>query len=176
MGRPKEIPVTRFAVLSLSLFLLAPGPAPAAQPLPNGFHGLTWRSPVAPGMKLQKDVSTGDNAAYTRPKDAKKLHGAALESITYGYCKGQFCSVTVQTDSGQGAKLLAALTAEWGEPTKAAANVFVWKDEGETLAILRGTDLEGPASRAELYIVCKPLVEEANKAERERREKLLGIK
>lgn len=176
MGLPKETPVTRFAALSLSLLLLAPASAPAAQPLPNGFHGLAWRSPVAPGMKLKKDVSTGDNAAYTRPNDAKKLHGAVLESVTYGYFKGQLCSVTVQTDAGQGAKLLKALTAEWGDPEKAAENVSVWKDESETMAILRGTDLEGPSSRAELYIVCKPLVEEANKAERERREKLLGIK
>ncbi len=143
--------------------------------LPSGFRDLKWRSAVARGMKLRKDVSAGDNAAYTRPSDSKKLHGAALESITYGYFKGQLCSVTVQTDVGQGAKLLKALTAEWGEPTKAASNVYVWKDEGETLAFYRGTDLEGPASSGELYIVCKPLVEEANKAEAARRQKA-GIK
>ena len=34
----------------------------------------------------------------------------------------------------------------------------------------------GPALTDEVYVVCKPLVEAANKAERERREKLLGIK
>jgi hypothetical protein len=127
-------------------------------------------------MKRQKDISAGDNASYTRPNETKKLHGAALESVVYGYFKGALCSVTIQSDTGQGAKLLAGLKAEWGEPGQAAANVFVWKDESETLAFLRGTDLDGPSSRAELYIVCKPLVEEANKAERERREKLLGIK
>lgn len=159
------------------LLLLSTLPAPAAPgALPDGFRGLTWRSPVARGMRLKKDVSAGDNAAYTRPTDVKKMSGAALESIVYGYYKGQLCSVTVQTDVGQGAKLLEALTAEWGEPTKAAANVFVWKDESETLAFLRMTDLDGPASSGELYIVCKPLVELANKAERERREKLLGVK
>ena len=166
----------RFAALALPLLLLASLPAAAAQPLPDGFHGLKWRSGVAPGMKLKKDMSTGDNAAYTRPNDVKKLHGAALESVTYGYCKGQLCSATVQTDAGQGMKLLKALTAEWGEPENAAANVFVWKDATETMVIFRGTDLEGSSSRAEVYIVCKPLVEEANKAERERREKMLGIK
>jgi hypothetical protein len=176
MGRPKETSVRRFAALALSLLLLASRPAPAAAPLPDGFHGLKWRSPVAAGMKVKKDVSAGDNAAYTRPNDGKKLHGAVLESVTYGYFKGQLCSVTVQTDAGQGAKLLKALTAEWGEPEQAAANVFVWKDAGETMVIFRGTDLEGSASRAEVYIVCKPLVEEANKAERERREKMLGIR
>ena len=168
--------MTRFALVSLSLLLLAPRPAPAAQPLPNGFHGLAWRSPVAPGMKQKKDLSAGDNAAYTRPNDAKKLHGAVLESVTYGYFKGQLCSVTIQTDAGQGAKLLKALTAEWGEAEKKAENVFVWKDEGETMVIFRGTDLEGSSSRAEIYIVCKPLVEEATRAEKERREKLLGIR
>jgi hypothetical protein len=176
MVRPKETSVRRFAALALPLLLLASRSASAAAPLPDGFHGLKWRSPVAPGMKLKKDVSTGDNAAYSRPNDGKKLHGAALESVTYGYYKGQLCSVTVQTDAGQGAKLLKALTAEWGDPEKAAANVFVWKDASETMVILRGTDLEGSSSRAEVYIVCKPLVEEANKAERERREKLLGIR
>lgn len=175
MERPKETPVRRFAAFALPLLLLASLPA-AAQPLPDGFHGLKWRSSVAPGMKLRKDVSTGDNAAYTRPNDGKKLHGAALESVTYGYYKGQLCTVTVQTDAGQGAKLLKALTVEWGEPDKAAGNVFVWKDASETMVIFRGTDLEGSSSRAEVYIVCKPLVEEANKAERERREKMLGIK
>lgn len=176
MERPKETPVRRFAALALPLLLLASRPATAAQPLPDGFHGLKWRSGVAPGMKLKKDVSTGDNAAYTRPNDSKKLHGAALESVTYGYYKGQLCSATVQTDAGQGAKLLKALAAEWGEPEKAAANVFVWKDASETMVIFRGTDLEGSSSSAEVYVVCKPLVEEANKAERERREKMLGIK
>jgi hypothetical protein len=176
MERPKETSVKRFAALALPLLLLARIPAPAAQPLPDGFHGLKWRSPVAPGMKMKKDVSTGDNAAYTRPNDAKKLHGAALESITYGYYKGQLCSVTVQTDAGQGAKLLKALTAEWGDPEKAATNVFIWKDTGETMVIFRGTDLEGSSSSAEVYVVCKPLVEEANKADRERREKMLGLK
>ena len=176
MGRPKETPVRRFAAFALPLFLLTSLPAAATQPLPDGFHGLKWRSSVAPGMKLKKDVSTGDNAAYSRPNDGRKLHGAVLESVTYGYFKGQLCSVTVQTDAGQGAKLLKALTAEWGEPEKAAANVFVWKDATETMVILRGTDLEGSASSAEIYIVCKPLVEEANKAERDRREKMLGLK
>jgi hypothetical protein len=169
--------VTRLAALALALPLLAPASGPAVKkPLPNGFHGLAWRSRVAPGMKLKKDVSTGDNAAYTRPNDSRKLHGASLESITYGYFKGELCSVTVQTDVGQAAKLLKALTAEWGEPTKAAANVYVWKDESETLVFFRGTDLDGPSSNAELYLVCKPLVEDANKADRERREKALGIK
>ncbi len=159
------------------LFLLTARPAPAApNPLPDGFRGLKWRSPVARGMRLKKDVSAGDNAAYTRPSDVKKMNGAVLESIVYGYFKGQLCSVTVQTDVGQGAKLLKALTAEWGEPHKAAANVFVWRDESETLAILRVTGLDGPSSNGELYVVCKPLVEEANKAERARREKLLGVK
>ncbi|MEO8053885.1 MAG: hypothetical protein ABI768_01945 [Acidobacteriota bacterium] len=166
----------RFAALALPLLLLASGPAPAAQPLPDGFHGLKWRSGVAPGMKLKKDVSVGDNAAYTRPNDSKKLHGAVLESVIYSYYKGQLCSATVETDPGQGAKLLKALTTEWGEPEKAAANVFVWKDTSETMVIFRGTDLEGSGSRAEVFVVCKPLVEEANKAERERREKLLGLK
>lgn len=166
----------RIAAIALPLLLLSSRPAPAAPPLPDGFHGLKWRSAVVPGMKLKKDVSTDDNAAYTRPNDVKKLYGAALESVTYGYCKGQFCSATVQTDAGQGAKLLKAFTAEWGEPEKVAANVFVWKDATETMVIFRGTDLEGSASRAEVYVVCKPLVEAANKAERERREKLLGIK
>jgi hypothetical protein len=127
-------------------------------------------------MKQNKDLSAGDNASYTRPNDAKKLHGAALESITYGYFKGQLCSVTIQTDAGQGAKLLKAFTAEWGEAEKKAENVFVWKDEGETMVIFRGTDLEGASSRAEVYIVCKPLVEEATRAEKARREKLLGIR
>jgi hypothetical protein len=169
--------VRRFAALAfpLAVFLASP-PAPAATPLPNGFHGLAWRSAVAPGMKIKKDVSTGDNAAYTRPKDAKKLHGAALESVTYGYFKGQLCSVTLQTDVGQGARLLKALIEEWGDPEKAAENVFVWKDAGETMVIFRATDLEGSTSNAEVYIVCKPLVEEANKAETERRQKMLGIK
>jgi len=176
MERPKETSVRRFAALALPLVLLASRPACGAKPLPDGFHGLKWRSGVAPGMKLKKDVSAGDNAAYTRPNDSKKSHGAALESVTYGYYKGELCSATVQTDPGQGAKLLKALTAEWGEPEKAAANVFVWKDTTETMVIFRGTDLEGPASSAEVYIVCKPLVEEANKAERGRREKMLGIK
>ena len=170
--------MNRFVVPCLSLLLLLQArPAPAqARPLPDGFRGLKWRSPVVHGMKLKKDVSAGDNAAYTRPSDGKKVNGAAVESIVYSYFKGQLCSVTVQTDVGQGAKLLKALTAEWGEPTKAAANVFVWKDESETLAILRVTDLEGSSSSGELYVVCKPLVEEANRAEKERREKLLGIK
>lgn len=178
MEPPKETRVRRFAALVLPLALLvASRPSPAApKPLPNGFHGLAWRSTVAPGMKLKKDVSTGDNAAYTRPNDAKKLHGAVLESVTYGYYKGQLCSVTLQTDPGQGAKLLKALLAEWGEAGQPAANVYVWKDEGETMVIFRGTDLEGPGSSAEVYVVCKPLVEEANKAETERRQKLLGIK
>lgn len=166
----------RFAALALPLFLLAARPAVAAVPLPDGFHGLKWRSPVVPGMKLKKDVSVGDSATYTRPNDAKKLHGAVLESVLYSYFKGGLCSVTLQTDAGQGAKLLKALTAEWGEPEKAAENVFVWKDAGETMVILRGTDIQGPASSAEVFIVCKPLVEEANKAERERREKLLGLR
>ena len=151
----------------LSVSALARG----AKPLPDGFRDLKWRSRVAPGMKLVKEQSVGENAAYTRPTDAKKMHGAALEKITYSYFKGQLCSVTIQTDSGQGAKILAALKTEWGEPTPAAANVFVWKDESETLAFFRGTSLEGTDSRGELYIVCKPLVEEANKAERERRAK-----
>ncbi len=169
--------MSRYAAPLLALLLLAASPAPAAtKPLPDGFNGLKWRAAVAPGMKLKKDVSTEDNAAYTRPNDAKKLHGAALESTTYGFFRGQFCSATIQTDAGQGARLLKALTAEWGEPEKAAANVFVWKDESETLAIYRTTDLEGPSSRGELYVVCKPLVEEGNKAETERRKKMLGIK
>jgi hypothetical protein len=177
MERPKETRVSRFAVLALSVFLSLSSRLPAeAKALPNGFHGLAWRSPVAPGMKLLKDVSIGDNAAYTRPRDVKKFGGAALESITYGYFRGQLCSVTVQTDAGQGAKLLNALTAEWGDPEKAAANVYVWKDTSESMVIFRGTDLDGPASRAEVYLVCKPLVEEANKLETERRQKLLGIK
>ena len=127
-------------------------------------------------MKPKKELSAGDNAAYTRPNDAKKLYGAALESVLYGYFKGQLCSVTVQADAGQGTKLLKALTAEWGDPEKKADNLFVWKDESETMVIFRGTDLEGSSSRAEVYIVCKPLVEEATHAEKERREKLLGIR
>ena len=156
----------------LLLTLIAAGAAlGATKPLPGGFRDLKWRSHVAPGMKLVKEQSAGDNAAYTRPADSKKMNGAALERITYGYFKGQLCSVTIQTDAGQGAKLLAALRAEWGEPEPAAANVFVWKSESETLAFFRGTSLDGPDSRGELYIVCKPLVEEANKAEIERREK-----
>ncbi len=178
MGRPKETAVNRFAVLALSLALplssvpapAAPG-APAATKLPGGFRDLKWRAHVAAGMKLKKDESAGENADYVRPADVKKLHGAVLESITYGYFRGQFCSVTIQTDVGQGAKLFKALAAEWGEPAKAAANVYVWKDESETLAFFRATDLDGSSSSGELYIVCKPLVEEANKAERDRREK-----
>lgn len=169
--------MNRFAACGLFLLLVSPSPAPAqTKPLPGGFRDLKWRAGVAAGMKLNKNVSAGDSAAYTRPADLKKMHGAALESITYDFFKGQLCSVTVRTDSGQGAKLLKGLTAEWGEPTKAAANVYVWKDEGETLAFYRTTDLEGPSSSGELYVVCKPLVEEANKVERERREKMLGIK
>lgn len=169
--------MNRTAAPLLALLLLAPFRAGAeTKPLPAGFRDLKWRTPVAAGMKIRKDQSTGENAAYTRPADAKKMNGAALEGITYGYFRGQLCSVTIQTDAGQGAKLLKALTAEWGDSEKAAANVFVWKDEGETMAIFRGTDLEGPSSRAELFIVCKPLVEAANKAETERRQKVLGIK
>ncbi len=159
------------ALLALSALLVSPLALGGPKPLPDGFRGLKWRSPVARGMKLDKEKSAGDNAAYRRPGDAKKMNGAGLESITYGYFKGQLCSVTIQTDTGQGAKLLAALKTEWGEPTPAAANVFVWKDESETLAFVRGTALDAPESRGELYIVCKPLVEEANKAEIARREK-----
>lgn len=166
----KRTILSGFLVLLVSFFS-CPRALAGAKPLPGGFRDLKWRSPVARGMKLVKELSAGDNAAYTRPSDAKKMNGAALESITYSYFKGQLCSVTIQTDTGQGSKLLSALTAEWGEPTKAAANVFVWKDEGETLVFFRGTGLEGLESRGELYIVCKPLVEEANKAEAERREK-----
>jgi hypothetical protein len=168
--------VKRFAVLALPLLLLlSSAPARAgAKPLPGGFRDLKWRAPVAKGMKLKKDESAGENADYARPADLKTLHGAVLESITYGYFKGRFCSVTIQTDAGQGAKLLKALADEWGPPEKAATNVYVWKDESETLAFFRGTDLAGTSSRGELYIVCKPLVEEANKAERERREKAAG--
>ena len=127
-------------------------------------------------MKLHTDLSADDNASYTRPNDTKKLDGAALESILYGYFKGQLSSVTLETDAGQGAKLLKAFTAQWGEPKKKAENVFVWEDAGETMVIFRGTDLEGSSSRAEIFIVCKPLVEQATRAEKERREKLLGIK
>lgn len=168
--------MNRLAVLAISLpLLLSSRPAPAqTKPLPDGFRDLKWRAPVAKGMKLRKDESAGDNADYLRPSDVRKLHGAVLESITYGYFKGQFCSVTIQTDAGQGAKLLKALADEWGAPTKAATNVYVWKDESETLAFFRGMDLDGSSSRGELYIVCKPLVEEGNKAERERREKAAG--
>lgn len=156
---------------SLLLVALLALSALAVKPLPGGFRDLKWRSRVAPGMKLVKEQSVGDNATYTRPADAKKMNGAALEKITYSYFKGQLCAVTIQTDAGQGAKLLAALKAEWGEPTPAAANVFVWKDASETLAYFWGTSLDGADSRGELNIVCKPLVEESNKAERERREK-----
>ena len=164
--------MSRFAALAVSLALLSSRAAPAqTKPLPDGFQGLKWRAPVAKGMKLKKDESFGDNADYRRPSDVRKLHGAVLESITYGFFKGQFCSVTIQTDVGQGAKLLKALADEWGPPTKAAENVYVWRDESETLAFFRGTDLHGTSSTGELYIVCKPLVELANKAERERREK-----
>jgi hypothetical protein len=165
--------VNRLAAPALALLLLVLSPASslARKPLPNGFRDLKWRAPVARGMKVKKDVSAGDNVAYARPSDAKTWHGAALESITYSYFKGRFCAVTVETDAGQGAKLLKALTAEWGEPEKAAENVYVWKDASETLAFLRTTDLDGPSSRGELFIVCKPLVKESNEAEIERREK-----
>jgi hypothetical protein len=168
--------VRRFPALLAAPLLLASLAAPAATPLPDGFHGLKWRSPVAAGMKLRPEVSAGDNASYTRPNDTKKLDGAALESVLYGYFKGQLSSVTLETDAGQGAKLLKAFTAQWGEPGKKAENVFVWENEGETMVIFRGTDLAGAASRAEVFIVCKPLVEEATRAEKARREKLLGIK
>lgn len=164
------------AVVALSVPLLFSSRPARAQtkPLPDGFRDLKWRAPVAKGMKLKKDESLGDNKDYLRPADVRKLHGAVLESITYGYFKGQFSSVTIQTDVGQGAKLLKALADEWGPPEKAAANVYVWKDESETLAFFRGMDLDGPSSTGELFIVCKPLVEEGNKAERERREKAAG--
>ncbi len=161
----------RFLAAALLLSSL-PAFAQTEKPLPDGFRDLKWRSKVAPGMKLQKDVSAGDNASYVRPKDAKKMLGAALESILYGYYKGQLASVTIQADAGQGDKLLKALKAEYGEPVQTAANVFIWRDESETLVFFRGIGLDAPGSRGELYMVCKPLVEEGNKAERERREKL----
>lgn len=168
-------PATSRLLAAALLLSLLPASARAAKPLPDGFRDLKWRAKVAPGMKLQKDVSAGDNAAYVRLKDSKKMLGATLESITYGYYKGELASVTIQADAGQGDKLLKALTAEYGEPAKSAANVFIWKDESETLIFFRGVGLDSPGSRGELYIVCKPLVEEGNKAERERREKV-GIR
>ena len=143
----------RIVALLAAPLLLASLAAPAATPLPDGFHGLKWRAPVAAGMKLRADVSAGDNASYTRPNDTK----------------------TLETDAGQGAKLLKAFTAQWGEPKKKAENVFVWEDAGETMVIFRGTDLEGSSSRAEIFIVCKPLVEQATRAAKDRPEKLLGI-
>ena len=170
-GNPVRRPaIARFLLAALfSSFL--PALAQTAKPLPGGFRDLKWRAHPTPGMKLVKEQTVGDDAAYRRPSDVKKMNGAALESITYSFYKGQLHSVAIQTDAGQGAKLLASLKTNWGEPSQAAANVFVWKDESETLAFFRGTALDGPDSRGELFIVCKPLAEEAHRAEIERREK-----
>ena len=129
----------RFPALLAAPLLLVSIAAPAATPLPDGFHGLKWRSPVAAGMKLRPEVSAGDNASYTRPNDTKKLDGAALESVLYGYFKGQLSSVTLGPTRDR-ARSCSRRSRPSGASRKKADNAFVWENEGETMVIFRGTD------------------------------------
>jgi hypothetical protein len=62
----------------------------------NGFRDLTFRDPPPQGMRVVE--AHGDTTYYTRPSDDLTIGDARIKEMTYGFYKGQFYSVLLQTE------------------------------------------------------------------------------
>lgn len=96
---------------------------------PNGFHGITWGTPLSKltGMVVADD--SGQVKYYRRTGDPLKLGEAELKGISYGFYKGKFYSVLIEFEGKANfEKAKTHLLATYGETARigSGGTSYMW--------------------------------------------------
>ncbi|BAN36120.1 hypothetical protein SCD_n02312 [Sulfuricella denitrificans skB26] len=96
---------------------------------PNGFHGMTWGTPLSKLTGLTVADDSGQVKYYRRTGDPLNLGKAELKRISYGFYMGKFYSVLIEFEGKANfEKARAHLLATYGETARigSGGTSYMW--------------------------------------------------
>lgn len=95
---------------------------------PNGFHGITWGTPLSELTGMVVSDASGPVKYYRRTGDPLKLGEATLEQLSYGFYNGKFYSVLIEFKGQVNfEKAKTHLLATYGETAKIGSGGMNYK-------------------------------------------------
>ena len=126
--------------VAAGIWILLPAGTIAFQNEPTGFRGIAWGTPLSAVQNQLRPIGAtpaGQDHAYVRIGDNMTIGGAALAKILYKFHHGGFSEafIVAQKGPGNGAAMIAAFQAQFGEGRRPhrSADVYIW--EGGTSTI-----------------------------------------
>lgn len=115
----------RMFLLALAFLFSQPG---WTAETPNGFHDITWGTPLSGLTGMVVTDNSGPVKYYRRTGDQLKLGEATLEQLSYGFTNGKFYSVLIEFNGRSNfEKAKTHLHSTYGEAAKISGGGMNYK-------------------------------------------------